>query len=261
MKDDLRIWHYGLVARWWAEFNEGGDDVDYFRRAIEESGGPALDAGCGTGRLLLPFLHAGLDVDGSDASADMLELCRTRAESEGLSVNLYPQPMHALKLPRRYRTIVICGAFGLGGTRDHDLEGLRRIRAHLEPGGTLVMDHTLPPQEAGGQSKKIDLPQAWPEQGDRRQARDGSELELRWRLLRFDSVDRIATRETCVRQYENGREVASETRSIDICVYTQSEIESILATAGFSQIRVTGGLEERAPRPGADALIVFHASP
>ena len=34
------------------------------RKDIEESGQPALDLGCGTGRLLLPFLRAGLDVDG-----------------------------------------------------------------------------------------------------------------------------------------------------------------------------------------------------
>jgi len=71
---DLRIWHYGLVARWWAEFNEGGGDVDYFRRAIESGGEPALDPGCGTGRLLIPFRQAGLNVDGSDASRHGLPL-------------------------------------------------------------------------------------------------------------------------------------------------------------------------------------------
>ena len=102
MRDDVRTWHYGLVARWWAEFNEGGDDLEFFRDAIKRCGEPALDAGCGTGRLLLPFLRLGLDVDGSDVSTDMLGWCATKAEAEGLSVNLYPQPMHELDLPRRY---------------------------------------------------------------------------------------------------------------------------------------------------------------
>ena len=31
--------------------------------------------------------------------------------------------MHELSLPRKYRTIIVCGAFGLGGTRDQDLDG------------------------------------------------------------------------------------------------------------------------------------------
>ena len=40
-----RTWHHGLVARWWAEFNHGGDDVEVFRQIIERSGAPVLDAG------------------------------------------------------------------------------------------------------------------------------------------------------------------------------------------------------------------------
>jgi len=76
-----------LVARWWAEFNDGfrPHEVPYFQRYIERGGGPALDVACGTGRLLLPYLRAGLDVDGCDVSPDMIELCRAKAAREGLS--------------------------------------------------------------------------------------------------------------------------------------------------------------------------------
>ena len=133
-----QTWHYGLVAKWWAEFNTTGPEVDYFRRFVEE-GRPALDTACGTGRLLLPYLRAGLDVDGCDISPDMLALCRERAEQEGLAPKLYAQALHELDLPRRYRTILVCGGFGLGGQREHDAEALRRIHDHLEPGGTLVI--------------------------------------------------------------------------------------------------------------------------
>ena len=67
-----QIWHYGLVARDWAEFaTEGGPEASYFRGVIERYGQPALDLGCGTGRLLLPLLQSGLDVDGCDYSQDM----------------------------------------------------------------------------------------------------------------------------------------------------------------------------------------------
>ncbi len=141
MSESTRTWHHGLVARWWAEFNHGGEDIDVFRSFIENSGTPVLDAGCGTGRLLLPFLREEIDIDGTDASVDMLEWCRHRAELEQLGANLYPQAMHELDLPRKYRTIIVCGSFGLGGTRDQDLEGLRRLHSHLEPGGRLYMDH------------------------------------------------------------------------------------------------------------------------
>ena len=54
-----QTWHYGLVSEWWALFNVGGPEVDYYGRFVER-GQPALDAGCGAGRLLVPWLKAGL---------------------------------------------------------------------------------------------------------------------------------------------------------------------------------------------------------
>jgi hypothetical protein len=57
------IWHFGLVARYWAEFQtKVGPEAAYYQQLIETSGQPAFDLGCGNGRLLLPYLRAGLDV-------------------------------------------------------------------------------------------------------------------------------------------------------------------------------------------------------
>ena len=109
-----------------------------------EEGQPALDLACGTGRLLVPLLRAGLDVDGCDVSPDMIERCREQAEREGLAPALHAQAMHELDLPRRYRTILVCGGFGLGARRDDDREALRRIYEHLETGGLLVLDNQVP---------------------------------------------------------------------------------------------------------------------
>lgn len=264
MNNAARTWHHGLVARWWAEFNQGGDDVDFFRRAIIASGEPALDAGCGTGRLLLPLLRAGLDVDGSDVSSDMLAWCRKAADAEGLKTTLYTQAMHQLDLPRRYRTIVVCGAFGLGGTRADDLDGLRRIHAHLEPGGMLVMDHTLPNREMSktwmAWVEQPELPSRWPKRSDRRRAADGTELELRSRTLAFDPLEQTTTLEMRASHYVDGVEVASETNSIDICIYFKNEIELMLQLAGFRDIVVSSIAEDRPPRPWSDDRIVFHAT-
>ena len=148
--DEPQTWHYGLVARYWAEFNDDfrPHEIPYFQRFIEGHGQPALDVACGTGRLLIPYLRAGLDVDGCDVSADMVALCREKAEREGLSPKLYVQPMHELELPRRYRTIIVCGAFGLGSTREQDLQALERFRDLLEPGGTLLLDIEVPYADA-----------------------------------------------------------------------------------------------------------------
>lgn len=137
-----QIWHHGLVARQWGEFEtDGGKEALYFRTIIERSGQPALDLGCGSGRLLLPCLQAGLDVDGCDYSADMLAECQKHAEKGGFTLGLYAQAMHELDLPRRYRTIFACGVIGLGGQRQLTLKAMHRCYEHLRPGGSFVFDY------------------------------------------------------------------------------------------------------------------------
>ena len=139
---DVVTWHHGLIARWWANFNLDGPEIDFFRSYIA-AGQPALDVACGSGRLLVPWVADGLDVDGVDASADMISACRDAARAAGRTPALYVQPTHRLDLPRRDGAIVMCGALGLGVTREQELEGLRRVRAHLRPGGVLAVDYQV----------------------------------------------------------------------------------------------------------------------
>ena len=79
-------WHHGLMARWWAEFGEPEvAELSFYRGAIERFGEPALDLACGAGRLLLPLVEAGLDVDGVDLSTDMLAQARLLADARDVS--------------------------------------------------------------------------------------------------------------------------------------------------------------------------------
>lgn len=262
---DARTWHHGLVARWWAEFNHGGEDIAWFQKVIERFGAPALDVGCGTGRLLVPFLRAGLDVDGSDASADMLAWCAEAAKDAAFSPKLYPQAMHELDLPRRYRTIVNCGAFGLGGSREEDLEGLRRIHAHLEPGGAFALDLHLP--NVGNdrawlawlERHRPELPRRWPSRSDRREAADGTTLELRSRQLAFDPLEQTYTAELRVDHLDGDRLIAREEYPLTVQIYFKSEVLLMLKSAGFGDVEVTAGFEERAPHPWEDDRLMIVA--
>jgi SAM-dependent methyltransferase len=132
------------VAQYWAEFNLEGPEIASYQGLIERYGQPALDVACGTGRLLLPYLRAGLDVDGCDISPDMLALCQQEAEREGFAPRLYAQAMHELDLPRTYRTIYVCGSFGIEGTRQQDALALQGFYQQLAPGGVLLLEKHMP---------------------------------------------------------------------------------------------------------------------
>ena len=132
----------GLMAQAWDVLR--GDTSDWPDRAFylevaRKSGQPVLDVGCGTGRLLLDYLLQGIDIDGVDNSPEMLALCRQKARTLGLSPVLNEQYLETLALPRQYRTILIpSSSIQLIIDPDQVKEGLKRVHAHLLPGGVLA---------------------------------------------------------------------------------------------------------------------------
>ncbi len=259
-----QTWHHGLIARWWAEFNTSGPEIAYFQRLIEENGQPALDVACGTGRLLIPFLHAGLDVDGCDLSEDMLAQCRARADREGLSPSLFAQPVHRLDLPRSYRTIVFCGGFGLGGRRPQDMQALRRLYEHLDPGGLLAMDNEVPYNDTRTwpywtKDDRANLPeQETPATGRGRRTSDGSELELGYRVLDVDPLEQRIVHELRAWLRRDGELLAEERHVLGMTVYFTDEIRLMLDRAGFTDIELRGDYTD--DKPAADSkFVVFLA--
>ena len=268
-KGPPQTWHHGLVAKWWADFGEGGGgpDVEYFRKYVVR-GQPALDVACGTGRLLIPYVRDGLDVDGCDVSADMIAVCREKAEREGLAPTLFVQPMHELDPPRRYRTIYVCGGFGLGSTRGRDEIALRRFHEHLEPGGTLVIDNEHPyangnPWRYWQRSERVNIPRQWEplETAERRRASDGSELALQSRVVDLDALEQRVTYELRVGMWRDGELVQEEEHTLHIDLYFANELVLLLERAGFTDVVVHGGHEERPPTRDDDFVVfVAHKS-
>ena len=263
MESGAQTWHYGLIAKWWSEFNDDfrPHEIPYFQRYIERDGQPALDVACGTGRLLLPYLRAGLDVDGCDVSADMVALCREKAEREGLSPTLWAQPMHELDPPRTYRTIYVCGAFGLGSTREQDLEALRRFREHLEPGGTLLVDIEVPYADAELwrywlKDERASLPEAAARPKSLRPASDGTELGLRSRVVELDPLAQRVTYEMHAEQWRDGTLEAEEDHVLNIGLYFRNELLLMLERAGFADVVVEGDHNDE-PATSEDDFIVF----
>jgi SAM-dependent methyltransferase len=253
-------WHQGLVARWWALFRDEGPEIDYFRRFVE-AGQPALDVACGTGRLLVPYVADGLDVDGCDVSADMLALCAEAAAAVGASPGLFRTAIHDLDLPRRYRTIFVCGGLGLGSTREQDQAGLRRLHEHLEPGGRLVLDNEVPysdgPHWARWQrSGRTDLPEPEKPPAERRLGPDGCEYALASRMLDLDPLAQQGAWEIRARQWRDGELVAEEVHRLTSNFYFSGELVLMLERAGFTDVEVRGEYNDLPPTRDDDFLVI-----
>jgi SAM-dependent methyltransferase len=130
----------GLVAELYEPLAGEHARAEDYTGFLDHAGTPALELACGSGLPMLDLLERGYEVEGLDASPDMLDRCRAAAAERGLAPKLYLAEMQSFDLPRRYRSIFLAGASFTLLTTDTDASNaLARIYAHLEPGGRALI--------------------------------------------------------------------------------------------------------------------------
>jgi len=228
-------------------------DVAFWLGAARAAGGPVLEAACGTGRLLLPILKAGIDVEGFDASAAMVARLREKAAAAGLAVRAEVADMKTFSLGRRY-ALIFCGFNGFAhcATIPDQVAFLRAAREHLAPGGMLAVHMSYPgpaywsepdgkpvleheaPRPGGG---KLQL---WDNRRKNTVAqRQDSEMEI-WEL---DAADRPAA----VHKFATAQR----------WVY-RFELELLLGAAGFTRWEILGGFDGK-PLDAPDDQMIARA--
>lgn len=120
-------------------------DVGFFVERARETGGPVLELGCGTGRVLIPTAQAGLEIVGLDDSALMLSVCGRKLADEPAEVQsrvkLVEGDMRSFELGRTFRLVTIpFRPFQHLLTVEDQLSCLAAICRHLLSGGRLVLD-------------------------------------------------------------------------------------------------------------------------
>jgi len=126
------------------------DVAFYVAEARKSGGGPVVELGVGTGRIAVPVAQAGVRMIGVDSSAEMLAVCRQRAESAGVSA-LVDLRLGDLRDPRvgEQVQLVICPFRAYLHLDDDEerLAALEAARSLLVPGGRLVFDVFAPSAE------------------------------------------------------------------------------------------------------------------
>jgi SAM-dependent methyltransferase len=136
-----------FVARFYdvvyAQVRDGVDNTFYLER-MASTGGPVLEIGVGTGRLLAEARRRGVDVRGIDVSPAMIERCRAKlapGDRERVSV------ADAVHLRTESRYALVLAPFRVLSHVYETADQLRLLDAvhdTLRPGGAFVFDLYVP---------------------------------------------------------------------------------------------------------------------
>jgi SAM-dependent methyltransferase len=227
-------------------FRTPSGDVAFYVEEARRSKGPVLEFGCGTGRILIPTVGAGVPATGVDASGAML--ARLREKMPGADVHL--GDMREIDLKRRFAlvTIPFRALAHVEEAADH-VRVFANARRHLAPGGHLVFDFFQPDPRymVGPPAERLDIERAEGGRKIRRYskgvphiARQVTDVTFRWEVE--DAQGRIEHHRT----------------EFPMRWFHRFELEHALARAGLA-VEALYGAFDRTPLADASRELIFVA--
>jgi SAM-dependent methyltransferase len=219
-------------------------DIDFFVQEAIESGGPVLEIGCGTGRILIPTARAGMGITGLDLSEPMMDVCRQRLEQEPdavqARVELVLADMRDFDLKAHFAlTTLPFRPFQHLTTVEDQLACLATIHRHLKPKGRLILDlfnpsiHSLVRDDLGqemGDEPEFSMP-------------DGRKVVRRHKVLERDLFNQINHVELIYYvTHPDGREERL-VHAFPMRYLFRFEAEHLLARSGFEVQEVYADFE------------------
>jgi ubiquinone/menaquinone biosynthesis C-methylase UbiE len=224
-------------------------DVEFYLQRLKSCTGRVLEPAVGTGRVLIPLMEAGLEIEGTDNSPEMLTICRARCAERGLQPVLHEGDMGALSLPERYEAIIVpAGSFLLIERREESLGTLKRFREHLVPGGRLIVDLELPTDLRVGT-----VPTGTVETSQ------GETITVESNVVEVNFLEQYSISHLRYEKWRDGELVRTEMQRFPLRWYGLEEFELVLKSLGFSEVVVSADYEYGKKPSRAEQTFTFEA--
>jgi SAM-dependent methyltransferase len=229
------------------------EDLPLWLEEARAAGGPVLEVGCGTGRVLLHLLAHGVDAEGVDVHPAMLARLEANARVRGLAARTYRADMRDFTTPRRYaRVFIPFNGFAHCETIADQLRCLRCCREHLEHGGALVVHMSYPGLGYWREPEGVRVLEA-----------ETTRPETGHTVRMYDTrtrrrVDQVQDSRIEIEESDPAGAVVRTHRSVtrQRWVY-RFELELLLAEAGFVRPQILGGFDRRALARDTDPMIAI----
>lgn len=224
-------------------------DVEYYSERLKACEGNILEPGVGTGRILIPLLEKGLNVDGFDISEDMLQICRHNCKKRGLKPYLFKGEMESFFLDKKYQAIIIpTGTFLLLHRREKSIQALKNFYHHLENGGKLILDLFLQ------DNFTLDKPstRTW-------ETNKGEMITLESKRVKVDFINQFTISHHRYEKWSNGQLIQTELEQFPLRWYGVEEFKMVLEQIGFKEILISADYQFGQYPTKSSQMITFEA--
>ncbi len=238
-------------------------DVTFYVDLARESGGPVLEMGCGTGRVLLPVARAldGPDgrVTGLDLSGSMLARLHAKLEREPgrirSRVRIVQGSMNGFDLGESFALAIapFRGFQHLVKVEDQ-LACLHSVYRHLRPGGRLVLDLFQTDPRRMHDSSFLQESEPSPDVA----LADGRRLSLSDRVVAFHRAVQVNDVELIYTLAHPDGRLERYVQAFPVRYFFRFEVEHLLARAGFRPVDVFGDFD-RSPLGDFSPEMIFVA--
>jgi SAM-dependent methyltransferase len=236
----------------YAQIRDPSGDRAFYAALARAGGGPVLELGCGTGRLLLPIAALGLPCVGLDVSPTMLDVLRAKAPPP--NVRLVEGSMSDFDLGADRFALVFAGfrSFQHLLTVDEQLAALACVRRHLAPGGRFAFDVFVPDLARTAAAEE-------PEREDVR-APDGEDELRRFTRVRRDHVCQVLEVTMRHERWRAGAKVQEGVSKLELRWFWRYEVEHLLARAGLAIEALHGGFAGEPYDATRELIVVARAA-
>ena len=231
-------------------------DLPFILQLAQGNGGPILDLGCGTGRLLFPLAQAGFQIVGVDNSPQMLAIANKRlaAQPEKVRalVTIWEKDMRNLALVHTEAkfTLALFSFNTLLHMREGEIvELLKRVADLIASGGKIFIDLENPflLAETIDQNKAI-FETSFMDEATSKPVEQWSQT----------SLDSIAQTLTVMWQFRtNEKESGTQTVKIVYHYLYPHQIVLLLQKAGFRLLRISGNYEGEPFQEDSERLLLL----
>ncbi|HQU09310.1 MAG TPA: class I SAM-dependent methyltransferase [Opitutales bacterium] len=221
------------------------EELNFYLQYAQAANGPILEPMCGTGRFLIPFMQAGLDIEGFDASPWMLEALRKKCLEQKTTPNIWEGFLQDLDSPKRYAYIFIPAAsFGLITDLEEAKVSLKKIHQHLSDDGIFLFGTETP----------ISAHPAYSNRMLSVTREDGKKIVLS--LLTLPTEDQIEATACRYDLIDEDNVIHSENETFKVRLYEEQAMCDLLKQAGFTNIKAFKAFDpNQAPDAQDDAII------